>query len=309
MNRARRPADLIAQALLPLALAAIALALIVPAKSAAGDGDAVLASLVLLTALGIAPHQLWGLRFRWQQMLLLSVAPFAVLVPLAWLLSRLFESPVREGILTLGLSSTEVAAVGLVALVGGDAALALGALVGSLVVAATAGPLLVGMLAGAGAHASPWSLFGRFALVVLAPLVVGVALRLVWPRLRRGESWFAAGSTLAVVVLIYLALSGTSAGGELLAAVAGSAAFLLCSGLLGAAAARCVARDLRTAVGFAVTLRDFAVAATLATSAFGARAGTVAGVYGVLMLVTGAIATAVVRPRLPPPDSGLQRTQ
>ena len=49
--------------------------------------------------------------------------------------------------LTLGLSSTEVAAVGLVALAAGDAALALGALAGSLVAAATLGPLLVGVLA------------------------------------------------------------------------------------------------------------------------------------------------------------------
>ena len=73
-------------------------------------------------------------------MLALSLAPFAVLVPLAWAISRLFDSPVREGVLTLGMSSTEVAAVGLVALAAGDAALALGALTGSLIAAATIGP-------------------------------------------------------------------------------------------------------------------------------------------------------------------------
>jgi hypothetical protein len=49
---------------------------------------------------------------------------------------------VREGVLALGVSSTEVAVVGLVALAGGSAVLALGALTGSLVLAALAGPPL-----------------------------------------------------------------------------------------------------------------------------------------------------------------------
>jgi predicted Na+-dependent transporter len=48
-------------------------------------------------------------------------------------------------------------------------------------------------------------------------------------------------------------------------------------------------------VGFAVAPRDFAVAATLATQAFGASAATVAGIYGVLMLITGALTATAVR--------------
>ena len=99
-----------------------------PSDEAAARGDLVLAVLVALTALGIAPSEPWELRSRWKTVLALSLLPFAMLVPLAWTLSLLFESPVREGVLTPELSSTEVAAVGLVALAGGDAALALGAL-------------------------------------------------------------------------------------------------------------------------------------------------------------------------------------
>jgi len=108
--------------------------------------------------------------------------PFALLVPLAWAISLLFDSLLREGVLTLGLSSTEVAAVGLVALAGGDAALALGALAGSLVAAATVGPIVVGLLAADAAAADLAGLLGRFALVVLVPLAAGVAARVVWPR-------------------------------------------------------------------------------------------------------------------------------
>ena len=211
------------------------------------------------------------------------------------MLSRLFDSPVREGVLTLGLSSTEVAAVGLVALAGGDAALALGALAGSLIASATLGPLLIGLLAADAASTDTGALLGRFALVVLLPLAVGVAARSTAPRLARGEPWYAAGSTVAVAALVYAALSGTSAGDHLAPALAAGAAFLA------------LVRDprhrrrahrsppQRSAVALAVTLRDFAVAATLATQAFGPPAATVAGIYGVLMLITGALTSTILR--------------
>ena len=84
-----------------------------------------LAALVLFTALGIAPDQLAALRERKLALAALVLVPFALLAPLAWAVSRLFADPVREGLLALGVSCTEVAAVGLVALAGGSAVLAL----------------------------------------------------------------------------------------------------------------------------------------------------------------------------------------
>jgi predicted Na+-dependent transporter len=290
-----RVADRVAGALLPLALAAVALALLAPSEEIATRADLLLAVLVVLTALGIAPRELWDLRTRFTAVLALSLAPFLVLVPLAWALSRLFDSPVREGVLTLGLSSTEVAAVGLVALAGGDAALALGALAGSLIAAATLGPLLIGLLAADAASTDTGALLGRFALVVLLPLAVGVAARAASPRLTRGEPWYAAGSAVAVAALIYAALSGSAADDDLAPTLAASAAFLALSAMPALAAVRVVSRSRRSAVGLAVALRDFAVAATLATQAFGTPAATVTGMYGVLMLITGALATAILR--------------
>lgn len=293
-----RPADRLAEALLPLALVAVGLALVLPSEAVAARGDLMLAALVALTALGIAPRDLWAARRRWRTVLALSLVPFMVLVPLAWAISRLFDGPVREGVLTLGLSSTEVAAVGLVALAGGDAALTLGALAGSLVAAATIGPLLVSGLASGPATADPAELLGRFALVVLAPLAVGVAARVAWPRLARGEPWFAGGSALAVVALIYASLSGGApSGDDLVPALAGSIAFLGLSALPALGWARLVADRDGVAVAFTVGLRDFAVAATLAAQAFGPRAAAVGGIYGVLMLIAGAVATAVLRRR------------
>jgi predicted Na+-dependent transporter len=260
-------ANRVAGALLPLALAAVALALLVPSEETAARGDLLLAVLVVITALGIAPHELWDLRTCFTAVLALSLAPFLALVPLARALSRLFDSPVREGVLMLGLSSTEVAAVGLVALAGGDAALALGALAGSLIASATLGPLLIGVLAADAASTDTGALLRRFALVVLLPLAVGVAARAASPRLTRSEPWYAAGSTVAVAALVYAALSGTSAGHHLASALAASAAFLALSAIPALATARVVSPPRQSAVGLAVALRDFAVAATLATQA------------------------------------------
>ena len=116
--------------LLPLAALAAIAALVAPSGALARRSDLVLAALVLFTALGIGPAQLAGLRRRKAEVAALILAPFAVLAPVAWLIGRLFSGAVRDGVLALGVSSTEIAAVGLVALSGGSAGLALGARTG-----------------------------------------------------------------------------------------------------------------------------------------------------------------------------------
>jgi hypothetical protein len=58
--------------------------LVVPAQALAERSDFLLAGLVLLTALCIAPAQLLTLRERKTALALLVLAPFAFLVPLAW---------------------------------------------------------------------------------------------------------------------------------------------------------------------------------------------------------------------------------
>jgi len=62
---------------------ATGLALLAPWRALADRSEWLLAALVALTALGIAPRQLAELRRRWQAVLALSVLPFAVLAPAA----------------------------------------------------------------------------------------------------------------------------------------------------------------------------------------------------------------------------------
>ena len=274
--------------LLALAALAAVLALLVPSHALAQRSDVVLAALVLFTALGIAPAQLASLAAHKLELGVLVFAPFVALIPLAWLISRLFSGAVRDGVLALGVSSTEVAAVGLVALAGGSAVLALGGLAGSLVAAALLGPVVLGALAGAGGDVAVAELVGRFALVVLVPLAVGLVARAWLPRLEHAEGELAGLATIAVVVLVYAAMSGAGEGGDLGPAAAASVLFLAGSAVPALAWVLLAPPALRATGALVIELRDFAVAAALAGQAFGPAAATVSGVYGVLMLLLGA---------------------
>ncbi|HET9103059.1 MAG TPA: bile acid:sodium symporter [Solirubrobacteraceae bacterium] len=280
------------RALTPLALLAALLALVVPSRALAGHSDLLLALLVLATALGIPAGELRALRRHRTAVAVLSIAPLLVLAPLAWLIGRGFGPDVRDGLLAVGLSSSEVATVGLVALAGADATIALGAVTGSLIIAAVTGPLLIGVLAGTSAHAGGGaaSLLGRFALVVIGPLIAGVAARTLRPGLAAVDAQRDGVAALAVVLLVYGALSGTQGAHGLGAALAAALIFLLVSGLLGELWRRRTAPGAAAIPGaLAIGMRDFAVAAALAAQAFGPRAAAVPGVYGVVMLVAGAI--------------------
>jgi len=198
--------------LTPLALLAAVLALIVPSQGVADRSDLLLAALVLATALGISGADLLALRRHAAAVTILSVAPLIVLALAAWALGQLFGESTRDGLLAVGLSSSEVASVGLAALAGADATIALGAVTGSLVLSALLGPVAIGWLAGHAGHSGSGHLLARFALVVILPLIAGVAVRsanvaAAW--LRRRDAERDGVAAVIVAVLVYAALSGT----------------------------------------------------------------------------------------------------
>ncbi len=277
-----------------LALAAAVLARLAPSAWVAGRVDVLLAALVLSVALDIDVHRLVAVRRRWRLVLVLSIVPLCVLALVAWAIAQSLHGATRTGVLALGLSPSEVAAVGLVALIEGPAEIALAVLAGSLMLSALAGPPLLGVLAGASAHVDTLALVGRFTLVVLAPLAVGVGIRALAPRLAPREQTLAALSSIIVVVLVYASLSGAS-GPALARSVLGSTAFLAASTLVALAGVRFMRRVRDRRLGLTIAMRDFAVAAALASAAGGPAAAHVAGVYGVLMLLAGASFTALAR--------------
>jgi BASS family bile acid:Na+ symporter len=283
------------RALTPLALAAAVLGIALPSSWLADRSDLLLAILVFATALGISAGKLAALRRRAWSLGALSLVPFVVLGATGWVLGRPFAAPVRDGLLAVGLSSAEVASVGLVALAGGDAAVAVGVVTASLVLSALLGPLAIGVLAGTAGHGGTAHLLIRFALVVLVPLVAGVAVRsstraAARLRVRDGEREGIAAITVAA--LVYGALSGTSGSRNLAPAIAASLLFLAASALIGGLWRRASRAQVAIAGAFTIGMRDFAVAAALASQAFGAPAGVVPGIYGVVMLLGGSIAAS-----------------
>jgi BASS family bile acid:Na+ symporter len=282
------------RALTPLALLAAALGLIFPSAALAARSDLLLALLVLATALGISFSDLARLREHVRAVVLLSLVPLPMLAGIAWLLGRAFAPVVRDGLLAVGLSSGEVAAVGLVALAGADATIALGVVTGSLVLAALVGPVAIGWLSASAVHVSSGHLLVRFALIVLVPLLAGVAVRsrpALAARLASADAEREGVAALTVAVLVYAALSGTHGAHHLGAALLASVAFLILCACLAVLWQRFDAPRASAIPGaFTIAMRDFAVAAALATQAFGTAAGAVPGVYGVVMLVAAAIA-------------------
>ena len=279
------------RALTPLALLAAALALIVPSGPVARRSDLLLAVLVLVTALGIGAGELRDdLRRHSTSIAILSVAPLIVLSLVAWAIGRPFGTEIRDGLLAVGAASSEVAIVGLVALAGADATVALGAVAGSLVLSALVGPVAIGVLAGHAVHHGTGHLLGRFALVVIAPLVAGVGLRTVAPRIARLDPPREGVAALTVAALVYAALSGTAGAHGLAPALAASLLFLAVAAALGELWRRCTPRPVAVPGALSIAMRDFAVAAALASQAFGSAAGVVPGVYGVVMLLAGSVA-------------------
>jgi BASS family bile acid:Na+ symporter len=286
-------AERVPDALPGLAILAAAAAIAAPSGVIAGSVDALLAGLVLVTALDIDPTQLRAVAARWRAVLGLSIAPLIVLALLAKVIATVVGGAIGTGVLAVGLSPTEVASVGLIGLMGGPVELALGVLAGSLVVSALLGPPALGLLASHAAHVDVPSLLGRFAAVVIVPLIAGVVVRSRVRRARIIAPALPAAGSLLVVALVYGSLSGTGTGG-LVGAAAASAAFLAVSAMVALLARPHLPGN---ELVLAVAMRDFAVAAALASAAGGAAAARVAGVYGVLMLLLGAGVTGAIRRR------------
>ena len=277
-----------------LALIAAGAARLVPSATLALNVDILLALLVLVTALDIDPRQLLRVSTQLRTILLLAVVPLIALAAGGWALSQLVHGTIHNGVLALGVAPAEVASVGLIGLIGGATELAIAVLAVSLVLSALAGPPLLTVLGHTGHQAHMIPLLGRFALIVIVPLALGLLARGARPELAKRELELSVSSCLIVVLLVFASLSDTHKT-NLTSAVLISVAFLALSGLLAAISVRVFRHRFEPTLALTIGMRDFAVAAALATAAFGPRAAQVAGIYGTLMLIAGATATAVIR--------------
>ena len=130
------------------------------------------------------------------------------------------------------------------------------------------------------------------AAVVALPLAAGIVVRWRLPTAvaARAEKPAALAALVTVALLValiaaevHLSARYLSVGLALVAFLAGSACLGWLLGLRSGPAAR-------AALLLTTSMRDFAIAAGLATAAFGARAAAPLGLYGILVLVWGTAA-------------------
>jgi predicted Na+-dependent transporter len=291
-DRVEKLAGFLDRFLLPLvlAVAAAGVAFPVPGRHLDAHGAILiaLAVLVFCTGSSVTLADIAGLRVAAGRIAVVLAATTVILPVLAWLASRIVTgAALRGGVLAAGVAPAEVASVALTGLAGGEVVVAAGLLVAStLLTVLLAGPIL--SLLGAHSSVSALSLLLTLALVVALPLAAGGAVRTLDPFGGREQSLIAVIGVISLLVLLWLVASQLRLhASDGLVAVALVVFLAGSSGLgwllsLGAPATR------RTALLLPTAMRDFAVAAGIAASAFGAVAAAPLGIYGVLVLVFGA---------------------
>jgi predicted Na+-dependent transporter len=256
-----------------------------------------LAVLVFCTGASVTFAEIRGMRAASARIVLVLAATTVILPVLAWLASRLVSEPaLRGGVLAAGVAPVEVASVALTGMAAGEVAVAAGLLIAStLLTVLLAGPIL-GVL-GAHSAVSQLGLLSTLALVVALPLIAGCSMRTLDPFRGRERSLLEILGTACLLLLLWeiasqLRLDGSDilVAGALLAYLAGAA-------VLGWLLALGVPPRRRTALVLPTAMRDFAVAAGIAASAFGVAAAAPLGIYGVIVLVFGAIVVQMSRRR------------
>lgn len=286
-----------------LAAAALGLCVQPPLAWLAGHQgiSALLAILVLATAVTIDPRALGRLARAWPRVLAAVLAGVTVLPAASWAAARLVPAgPLRDGVLVAGLAPCEIASVATTGLAGGEAAVAAGVLIGSTLASVVlAGPILT--LEAGRAGFSPGGVIGNLAAVVALPLAAGIVLRswapvtsraLAAPKAAKAASRVALAAVAALVALVasevHLAAGYLAVAGALLL-------FLAASALIGRILGARSARPTGSALLLTTSMRDFAIAAALAAAAFGPAAAAPLGLYGIAVLAWGTAAAGLLR--------------
>jgi predicted Na+-dependent transporter len=262
---------------------------------------AALGVLVFCTGASMTFTDVVAVRTASRRLVFVLAVTTVALPAFAWLASRLVGSlALRGGVLAAGVAPTEVASVALTGLAGGEAALAAGLLVGSTAVTVLlAGPIL--SLLGAHSTTSQLGLLATLALVVALPLAAGSATRTLDPLGGREQAPLRIIGLVSLLVLLWEVASELHLQVSDVRMVAALLLYLACAAGLGWLLGTRATPVRRTAVLLPTAMRDFAVAAGIAASAFGAPAAAPLGIYGILVLVFGAAAVHVIRRPRPRP--------
>jgi predicted Na+-dependent transporter len=178
----------------------------------------------------------------------------------------------------------------------GEAALSAGVLIGSTVVTVViAGPILA--LESGHASVHPAHIVVNLVLVVALPFAVGLAARAIRPLGDRAERAALTVATVSVAALVGLIAAEIHFSARYVAVAGSLFLFLVASIVIGRLVGWSLPRPSSSSILLTISMRDFAIAAGLATAAFGASAAAPLGLYGVLVLLWGTGAAGWLRKR------------
>lgn len=259
--------------------------------------DVFLVILVFSTALNIEARSLRRLPAAWRPLSVALIAGIAVLPALSWLVAQLIGSgPLRDGVTTIGLAPCEIASIATTTMAGGDVALACGVLIGSTVLTvALAGPILA--VEASGTALAPWHILVNLLWVVAAPLAAGVAIRSSVKLPVIASEVAATVSTLSVAALVALVAAEVHFTLAYLTVLAAVVVFVATSAGVGLLVRHRASIPAKKSLLLTMSMRDFAIAAGLATSAFGPRAAAPLGLYGITVLIWGTGSAGFMRGR------------
>ena len=282
---------------LVLAAAAVGLAAPGPGRAVtAGNGiDIALAILVFATGLSLSIADLAAVRLAWRRIAVVLLVSTAALPVLAWAASLLIgDRALRSGMQAVGVAPAEVATVALCVIAGGEAAVCAALLAASTIITVVgAGPIL--SLLGASVMVSSAGLLGNLALVIALPLAAGVAVHAVWSPGLALDGVIRLVTVLALLVLLWQVASQIRLDSAYTRVIIALVVYVAASAALGRLLAARAAASRATAVLLPVAMRDFAVAAGIASAAFGPAAAAPLGAYGVLVLLLGSGVTLITR--------------
>ena len=287
--------------LLPLVLTVAALGVALPAPGRRLDANGAilvtLAVLVFCTGSSVTFADIRGMRAAAGRMALVLAASTVILPLLAWLASRLVSvASLRGGVLAAGVAPAEVASVALTGLAGGEVVVAAVLLTAStLLTVLVAGPIL-GLLGGH-SSISQLALLSTLALVVALPLIVGSTIRTIDPFGGRDRTLVDVLAVISLLVLLWEIASQLRLHAAYGVVAAALLAFLAGAGVLGWLLSVGAPASQRVAVVLPTAMRDFAVAAGIAASAYGVAAAAPLGIYGVMVLAFGAVAVRLSKRR------------
>ena len=137
----------------------------------------------------------------------------------------------------------------------------------------------------------------NLVLVVALPFAVGLAARAIRPLGDRGERAALIVATISVAALVGLIAAEIHFSARYVAVAGSLFVFLAASIVIGRLVGWSLPRPSSSSILLTISMRDFAIAAGLATAAFGASAAAPLGLYGVLVLLWGTGAAGWLRKR------------